>query len=494
MAIKPRKILGSNQLSSLALDEIRVESQKQITKEADTLVCLHGLDEKKLPKNTELRKEIKLLNKYFKPSEASAGLKSILPSVALLNDYVPSLNDPLKFLCINIHFIADDNGDGVNYISEGGVEPITVFNMDEIAKFIFLPVHRSFVFNDPPSDPADCPYTGNWAQGIDTRIRPILSGVYFHKNTIINGTASLNSALNYIFQKDEKFKRQLNVIVGNGISGFAYVNGLANSNPNHHHGVMFGNLSVLWGAGQILAHEIGHVLGLRHTYLGGGASTICDENHLEFMADIHGCSDGTLICPHTGGWGIDPNASSTDGITNNLMGGVNANYWTSTMQAAYMHFNIKTKASLKKYFAHSCGCTCFGFGAFQDRHVSSGAENEITFEITHSNVGFAWDGKYFTAASTGDYRFAITFEKDSYYHGGTSDDVTAHIKVRSIDGSVKYYSSAWAGQHTRRASAAFSNIIPLKQDDMVSCVVKSDGNRRRHIRQLNFSGNLVCSC
>lgn len=116
--------------------------------------------------------------------------------------------------------------------------------------------------------------------------------------------------------------------------------------------VMFypGNNNPNYSSATTLAHELGHMFNLKHTYCGGGAtveccsigcSTGCNINyaHTEYLSDIFGTSpNGT--CPHIVNWGAnahDTTILNANRITNNLMGGNIESCYISPKQAGQIH-------------------------------------------------------------------------------------------------------------------------------------------------------------
>lgn len=81
-----------------------------------------------------------------------------------------------------------------------------------------------------------------------------------------------------------------------------------------------------------LAHELGHVLDLLHTYQGGSETS--NENHHDYLWDVFGRPFSGY---HIVDWGKDACASPTDRITNNLMGGNKVSQYTSPLQIGKMH-------------------------------------------------------------------------------------------------------------------------------------------------------------
>ena len=246
-----------------------------------------------------------------------------------------------------------------------------------------------------------------------------------------------------------------------------------------------------YGQSQSLAHEYGHVLDLCHTYLGGGCSANCDINHPDFLYDVFGNSPST--CPHIASWAADAfdiNISNANKITNNLMGGNQVNRWTSGLQAAKMHRALERK-SVSRYLTNNCECQkCIAFNATGNNHVSVGNDQTLSYPVTTLNEGWSWNGMEFISPINGVFQFTIMFVKDSYYYGGTTDDV----KVLLIHNGNST-GSAWSGQQTgRRGTGTFTINIKLNKGDKISTRVNSDGGFQRHLATYTFSGHLICGC
>lgn len=98
-----------------------------------------------------------------------------------------------------------------------------------------------------------------------------------------------------------------------------------------------------------LAHELGHVLDLRHTYNGYGASPISDPNNADFLKDVFLVSLNPDVsnCPHISDYWADADAVNGDGITNNLMGGNKDQKYISPLQAGQMHRALSLTSSRK---------------------------------------------------------------------------------------------------------------------------------------------------
>lgn len=98
-----------------------------------------------------------------------------------------------------------------------------------------------------------------------------------------------------------------------------------------------------------LAHELGHILGLLHTYAGAAAEPVSDPNNLDFLKDVFltSLSPVTSNCPHICNYYADADAVNGDGITNNLMGGNKDQEYISPLQAGQMHRALSLTSSRK---------------------------------------------------------------------------------------------------------------------------------------------------
>ncbi len=104
-----------------------------------------------------------------------------------------------------------------------------------------------------------------------------------------------------------------------------------------------------YAAATNIAHELGHVLDLLHTYNSGGTETN-NPTHHNYMPDLFGSSfSGYDII----NWGKDPCESPNDKVTNNLMGGNQISQYTSPMQIGKMHRALNLY-NIKKYT--DCNC------------------------------------------------------------------------------------------------------------------------------------------
>jgi hypothetical protein len=295
-------------------------------------------------------------------------------------------------------------------------------------------------------------------------------------------------------------RNQLNVFL-TGASSTPYVNTLPSSNMNADSYVTMSSTYNTPGgdyaASLTLAHELGHVFGLYHTYA-QFPSPVTDASNNFYLFDIFGCGNEAII-PLIGGWSTEPFIADRDGKTNNMMGGSYKAGWLSTLQIAQMHFNIQNM-HVKKYINCCCKFSKCAFGAQIDRHKSSGSETLLEYTHTYANYSWAFDGKYFTVPSDGIYMFSVFFQKDSLVDEGTPNDVWIHLMTTedqilgtawSEKSDQKTSWSPGAQQFGRRDHVGFSNIFDLKKGTMIKTIVKSDGNSLRNICDVNFSGHLI---
>ena len=122
-------------------------------------------------------------------------------------------------------------------------------------------------------------------------------------------------------------------------------------------------------------------------------------------------------------------------------------------------------------------------------HVSQGTEALLAYGTTYTNLGGGWvnGGGTFSAPCTGLYTFTVSFVKDAYYNGGTTDDVYVYIKKNNA--SVGY---AWSGEGAgMRGTGTYTVALYLAQGDYVQTFAGSDGGYKRNVQLYNFTGVLV---
>ncbi|MFD2565887.1 C1q-like domain-containing protein [Pseudotenacibaculum haliotis] len=390
-----------------------------------------------------------------------------------LIDYIPSKDDPITFICVNLHVFQDSTGQK-NY------------NESHIKGFreIFDWINASYQNIYEPNYIGVCNSKPVLEQKIDTRIRFVLNRIEFYQDDALCnlGAWDYTPLVNAMLQRDASMNSQLNIFLtdpdnpqpalgytrfpSSNLSFKQYIHSFRNRlNPIPPY-----FLSQHW------AHELGHVLGLTHTYNGGGASPICDENDPFYIYDIHGCSP-TKQCPI-------PKPSLNN---NNLMGGQES--WTiTTLQAAVMHYSLQN-LSVGQYANKGCCFKCVAFSGQGDNHVSFGTDKLLNYPNTISNEGWSWNGSEFITPVDGIYNFSISFVKDTFYHGGTQDDV--HIILFKNELSIGH---AWSGEGSgRRSTGSFQVNIKLKRGDKVFTQIHSDSKKKRHVAYYVFNGHLICS-
>jgi hypothetical protein len=158
--------------------------------------------------------------------------------------------------------------------------------------------------------------------------------------------------------------QNINIHITGGSSGWAHADWPSWTNFDHNQWiVMFyrGNNDLSYGMANQLAHELGHILSLLHTYCFGGATVVCctgscsngcDINYDqdEYLSDIFG-NQPNGNCPHINDWyadAYDPTIINANKITNNLMGGNKSNSYISPKQAGQIHRALAL-SSARKY-------------------------------------------------------------------------------------------------------------------------------------------------
>lgn len=102
-----------------------------------------------------------------------------------------------------------------------------------------------------------------------------------------------------------------------------------------------------WACAGHLAHEMGHVLGLLHSY--GGDSCCpetCVESDPDYLDDVFGSDGINFDCHHDAGWNCNPfDIGNT--CTNNIMGGTQNSGYFSPKQIGRMHRSLNTYSTMR---------------------------------------------------------------------------------------------------------------------------------------------------
>lgn len=415
----------------------------------------------------------------LKDKEGLEKVDLAIKSKIRLTDYIPDRNKPITFICVNLNV----------FQNLAGTKNFSKANIGEF-KQVFDWINNFYTNYQLPDNVATCTSRPPLPQQIDSRIRFILNRIEFYKDDMLcnQGAFNYGPLVNAMLQRDNSMDDQLNIFLTapNGTQpAFGYANQLPTSNMNDkqyiHTFAPPPYTFVPYMYSPHWAHELGHVLGLQHTY--GGAN--CNESDPFYLYDIHGCSPNK-VCPITQ-------------TNNNLMGGRDSST-ISTLQIALMHYSL-SNLSVKQYANNLCCPKCVAFGAKIERHKSQGTDVILEYDTLLANESWAWDGKLFTCPVDGVYSFSASFQKDSLVDGGTPNNVWVQIyanldiigTIMSEKADLKSNWSPGAQQFGRRDSVSFTLNIKLKKGTIIKTVVKSDNNEKRNIVDVTFCGQLLCS-
>ena len=307
----------------------------------------------------------------------------------LQSSYIPDSIPFIGEIKVPINFIILAKSDS----TEGAYTPTQFSN--EIHKFYWL--NYSYTNTALPSDPVPGFNPDYWLDR--TKIQCELNQVFFYYNTTwfdapyLPDQTGVNNLLSYHFTSHPEAASVINCFllkngmptVGGYVSSYNFegtivpivVTSCWNEPVSPFHWT--GNY---WYWSNHLPHEIGHILGLGHTYQGAGAE---DNNGTDYLNDV-------FFSPTT--WETkcnDPDSSATDFCTNNMMSGQDKNDFVSPLQAGRMHRNLRTEFGLwknAKDYAYGYSSTPheisnnetwdFVFKSYNDIVVKGGASLTLT--------------------------------------------------------------------------------------------------------------------
>ncbi len=164
--------------------------------------------------------------------------------------------------------------------------------------------------------------------------------------------------------------------------------------------------------------------------------------------------------------------------------------WNQEM--GYGRINVRKALKLAAdIYGACCDTNCGGdkkkvaFSVQGSKHVSGGPDVQMKFGVVLLNEGSGWANNEFKCPESGCYYFDLNFVKDSYYNGGTLDDVSLYL----VKNGTRVSGAAWSGEGAgKRGTGAFSVMLELKKNDVIKVFVHSDGNPTRHVSQYSLTG------
>ncbi|HPI30871.1 MAG TPA: hypothetical protein PLS26_10120, partial [Bacteroidales bacterium] len=266
-----------------------------------------------------------------------------------LSFWKPNSNSVIKIIKVN--FIVIQKDDGTGNFSHNGVCPLETNKTDEEFLYELIDKVNNLYYNNltNPSDTGGKSVCGTCNEIADTKIRFELQGIHYYQNSAVYGTESNiykyypDSEINIYLQG-----LNLNYSWANLASFYLSTNNYVFLNRLYQDYCLYGYYPALNAAAQ-LSHELGHNLGLCHTYYGGGCPITSGNMYNEgyYYDDLFGAYP-SIFCPDRGGvWNSDPWSDPGDYITNNLMGFTVTARYLSSKQIATMHRNLSIKSTRK---------------------------------------------------------------------------------------------------------------------------------------------------
>lgn len=272
------------------------------------------------------------------------------------DSYVPDAQTSIKTLDVAIHVWRDDNGLG-NWQD-------TPADRQKLQAYVTRMSNDIMTFNDQPSD---------IISGVsfiqDTKLRVNLVDIYYYDDSNYHTSRSGSSMNERAIALNPDAVRYINIhMSGDNTASYAFSGSSSTINlqtgwisPPHEYiwtgyrgdGYGLGDGSVTTTGtyiadgpiAQLLTHELGHNLGLCHTYCCANCTESNDPNSIDFLDDVF---TPPLYAYHLYSWSADA-YSSQNTATNNIMGGNKSAGYFSPNQIGRIHRNLHLNRNLRTY-------------------------------------------------------------------------------------------------------------------------------------------------
>mmetsp|Transcript_18519 Transcript_18519/g.30312 ORF Transcript_18519/g.30312 Transcript_18519/m.30312 type:complete len:458 (+) Transcript_18519:1656-3029(+) len=426
----------------------------------------------------------------------AAVVDDVVSRSQLLANHIPEANTPIRYIPVMFHSFLMSDGRG--FFQEWAKQAV---------RDLFDMVNVTYANRKTPDYSVTCASTPLPEQGIDSRIRFCLKAVeYYYDDGLAQLAGGSTAKYNAAVARNPDAADCINIYITRPASmpnawGWALPPSSTDLQRKHYVESFFGDafpgcydLYYQTAFAWHLGHELGHILGLKHTYYKYGPNgnhivapgdPISDETHQFYLYDLHGCGADKQVP-------LPPN--------NNVMGGGHADVF-STLQIARMHYALDHQSPGK--YERSTPCTdCILFGARIESLKTTGDGRNVIFDTIMSNSGASWDGEAFYAPYDGIYQFSLSFMKNALVNGATPNDIWCKIirndpwdhlaTVWSEPSDMKTKWSPGAQQFGRRDCVSTTINVQLAAGSRISVLVDSDDKGPVDLTDVTFGGQLLC--